>query len=396
VSAGTTAAEPLPHLAWPFFEAHHRALGGALRDWATQALAHEAPHGHDDVGAATRALVARLGEAGWLRLAVPAAHGGAFPTLDVRALCLARETLARADALADFAFAMQGLGGGPIALFGSEALRARYLPPIAEGRAVAAFALSEADAGSDVTAMTTTVRRDGDALVLDGEKTWISNAGIADHYVVFAREPEAGEKAFAAVVVDADAPGFSVTRRIDVTAPHPLGTVAFDGCRVPAAQRIGEPGRGLRVALGTLDVFRSTVGAAALGMARRALDEALTYARQRQVFGRALAEWQLTQARLAEMALAIDASALLVYRAAWTRDAGAERVTREAAMAKLHATEAAQRVVDDAVQLLGGRGVAVGGVVERLYREVRALRIYEGTSEIQRLVIAGELLKATP
>ncbi|MGZ8468976.1 MAG: acyl-CoA dehydrogenase family protein [Gemmatirosa sp.] len=376
-----TAAEPLPHLDWPFFDAHHRTLGHALREWATQALADEAPHGHDDVGAATRGLVTRLGEAGWLRLVVPAAQGGTFPTLDVRALCLARETLARADALADFAFAMQGLGGGPIALFGSDELRARYLPPIADGRAVAAFALSETNAGSDVTAMTTTLRRDGDALVLDGEKTWISNAGIADHYVVFAREPEAGEKAFAAVVVDADAPGFAVTRRIDVTAPHPLGTITFDGCRVPVAQRIGEPGRGLRVAL---------------GMARRALDEALAHARRRQVFGKALAEWQLTQARLAEMALAIDASALLVYRAAWTRDAGAERVTREAAMAKLHATEAAQRVVDDAVQLLGGQGVAVGGVVERLYREVRALRIYEGTSEIQRLVIAGELLKATP
>jgi alkylation response protein AidB-like acyl-CoA dehydrogenase len=382
------------HLAWPFFDARHRALAAELQAWAAGALAHEAPHGHDDVGAATRALVSRLGAAGWLRLAVPAAHGGTFDTLDVRALCLARETLARSDALADFAFAMQGLGGGPIALFGSEALRARYLPPIADGRAVAAFALSERDAGSDVTAMRTTLRRDGDALVLDGEKTWISNAGIADHYVVFAREPDAGERAFAAVVVDADAPGLAVTRRIDVTAPHPLGTVTLTACRVPAAHRLGEPGRGLRVALGTLDVFRSTVGAAALGMARRALDEALAHARRRHVSGKPLAEWQLTQARLADMAVAIDASALLVYRAAWTRDAGAERVTREAAMAKLFATEAAQRVVDDAVQLLGGLGVQVGGVVERLYREVRALRIYEGTSEIQRLVIAGELLKA--
>ncbi|MDF1503557.1 acyl-CoA dehydrogenase family protein [Roseisolibacter sp. H3M3-2] len=388
-------AEPLPHLGWPFFDDRHRALGAELSAWARAELADEPPHGHDDVGEATRALVRRLGDAGWLRLAVPAAHGGTFAALDVRALCLARETLARADALADFAFAMQGLGGGPIALFGDEALRARYLPPIAAGRAVAAFALSEEHAGSDVTSMTTTLRRDGDALVLDGEKTWISNAGVADHYVVFAREPGAGDKAFAAVVVDADAPGFAVTRRVDVTAPHPLGTIRFDGCRVPAAQRIGEPGRGLRVALGTLDVFRSTVGAAALGMARRALDEALAHARRRRVFGKPLAEWQLTQARLAEMALAVDASALLVYRAAWTRDAGAERVTREAAMAKLHATEAAQRVVDDAVQLLGGLGVRVGGVVERLYREVRALRIYEGTSEIQRLVIAGELLKAT-
>jgi alkylation response protein AidB-like acyl-CoA dehydrogenase len=348
-----------------------------------------------DVDAECRALVRRLGRAGWLRYAVPAAHGGAFERLDVRALCLARETLARADGLADFAFAMQGLGAGPISLFGSEPLRARYLSRVAAGEAIAAFALSEPDAGSDVGAMRTTARRDGDAYVVDGEKTWISNAGIADFYVIFCRYPEGGERGFVALAVDADAPGLRVSRRIDVSAPHPLGTLVFDGCRVPADHAVGEAGRGLRVAFGTLDVFRSTVGAAALGFARRALDEAVAHVRGRRAFGQRLADFQLTQARLADMATAIDASALLVYRAAWTRDAGAERVTREAAMAKLHATEAAQRVVDDAVQLFGGRGVVRGEVVERLYREVRALRIYEGTSEIQKLVIAGELLKGS-
>ena len=402
------AWEPLPsdHLAWPFLDERHQVLGARLHAWTRSAGgdggasggadggAGDPEAGERDVDAACRAHVARLGAAGWLGLAVPAAHGGTFERLDVRALCVARETLARADALADFAFAMQGLGAGPITLFGDAALRARYLPGVAAGARIAAFALSEAEAGSDVTAMRTTLRADGDALVLDGEKTWISNAGIADQYVVFAREPALGERAFAAVVVDADAPGLAVTRRIGVTAPHPLGTVRLAGCRVPAAHRLGEPGRGLRVALATLDVFRATVGAAALGMARRALDEAVAHARRRRVFGQALAEHQLTRARLADMAVAVDASALLVYRAAWTRDvAGAERVTREAATAKLFATEAAQRVVDDAVQLLGGLGVERGGVVERLYREVRALRIYEGTSEVQRLVIAGELLR---
>jgi alkylation response protein AidB-like acyl-CoA dehydrogenase len=309
----------------------------------------------------------------------------------VRSLCLARETLARFSGLADFAFAMQGLGSGPISLFGSEALRRRWLPRVAAGEAVAAFAISEPDAGSDVQAMRTTARRDGDTVVLDGMKTWISNAGIADFYTVFARFPEAGDRGFLALVVEKDDPGFEVTDRIDVTAPHPLGTLSFEGCRVPADRVVGDPGDGLRVALGTLDVFRPTVGAAALGLARRALEEALEWASRRVVFGKMLAEYQLTQARLAEMALDVDAAALLVYRAAWTRDRG-ERVTREAAMAKLFATEAAQRVVDSAVQLFGGRGVAVGETVERLYREVRALRIYEGTSEIQLLVIAAQVL----
>jgi acyl-CoA dehydrogenase len=377
-------------LDWPFFDDGHRALARDLDAWAAAELSGVA-HGAG-VDATCRALVRALGEAGWLRWTVPAAYGGERETLDVRALCLARETLARHDGLADFAFAMQGLGSGPISLFGTDALRRRYLPRVVSGEAIAAFALSEAEAGSDVTAMRTRARRDGHGFVIDGEKTWISNAGIADHYVVFCRFPEGGEKSFAAFVVDADAPGLTVSARIDVTAPHPLGTVTLDGCHVKADALVGEAGRGLRVALGTLDVFRSTVAAAALGFARRALDEAVGHTRERHAFGQPLADFQLTRARIAEMATAVDASALLVYRAAWTRDAGAERVTREAAMAKLFATESAQRVVDDAVQLFGGRGVTVGETVERLYREVRALRIYEGTSEIQKLVIAGQIL----
>ena len=388
------ATDHLAHLAWPFFDAPHRALARALSDWAARELAgEEEPEAGAAVDARCRALVARLGDGGWLRAAVPAAHGGLFERLDVRALCLARETLARVAPLADFAFAMQGLGSAPIALFGDDALRARWLPAVRDGRAIAAFALSEADAGSDVTAMRTTARRDGDAWVVDGEKTWISNAGIADFYTLFARCPEAGERGFVALVVEADAPGLAVTRRIATTAPHPLGTLALDGVRVPRDRVLGEPGRGLRVALGTLDVFRSTVGAAALGFARRALDEAVTFARARRVAGGALADQQLARARIAAMATDVDASALLVYRAAWTRDRVAGRVTREAAMAKLYATEAAQRVVDGAVQLLGARGVERGSVTERLYREVRALRIYEGTSEIQHLVIGGSVLE---
>jgi acyl-CoA dehydrogenase len=263
---------------------------------------------------------------------------------------------------------------------------------VAAGQAIPAFALSESEAGSDVSAMQTTARRDGDGWVIDGEKTWISNAGLADFYVVFCRLPEAGEKAFGAFLVEADNPGLTVSARIDVIAPHPLGTITFHGCRVPSGSLVGEEGKGLKVALATLDVFRSTVGAAALGFARRALDEAVAHTSTRHAFGKPLAEFQMTQASLADMALDVDASALLVYRAAWTRDSGAERVTREAAMAKLFSTEAAQRVIDRAVQLFGGRGVVSGAPVERLYREVRALRIYEGTSEIQRLVIAGQLL----
>ena len=380
-------------LGWPFFDDGHRGLAERLEAWVVEQIEPLADEDHD-ADKTTLEFVKRLGEGGWRRYVVPDAYGGAFPHLDVRSLCLIRETLARSSGLADFAFAMQGLGTGPISQFGSEVLKQRYLPRVCRGDAVAAFAISEPDAGSDIAAMRTSARRDGAGYVLDGRKTWISNAGIADHYVVFSRLPEAGERAFLACVVDADNPGLKVVERIEVTAPHPLGTLELEGCRVSADAVVGEAGAGLTVALGTLDTFRATVGAAALGFARRALDEALEWCRRRQVFGRALAEFQLTQARLADMAVDIDASALLVYRAAWTCDVQGRRVTREAAMAKLHATEAAQRVVDGAVQLFGGRGVVLGETVERLYREVRALRIYEGTSEIQRLVIAGEVLAA--
>jgi acyl-CoA dehydrogenase len=392
------------YLGWPFFDDGHRALARQAEDWWRGEGASlpdpERDDGAGDAWEACRAIVRRLGEAGWLRHVVPApaeqrpgAAGAAG--LDVRTLCLLRETFARGSALADFAFAMQGLGSGPLSLFGTEAQRREYLPRVAAGQAIAAFALSEAEAGSDVGAMRATARRDGGDYVLDGRKHWISNAGIADFYIVFCRLPEGGDRSYAAFVVDADRPGLRVGERFDVTAPHPLGTLELAGCRVPAGALVGEPGRGLRVALATLDVFRPTVGAAALGLARRALDEALAHVREREVFGQPLARHQLTQAKLADMATAVDASALLVYRAAWARDrGGVPRVTREAAMAKLFATETAQRVVDDAVQLLGARGVLAGAPVERLYREVRALRIYEGTSEIQRLVIAGQVLAA--
>ena len=383
---------------WPFFEPEHRELARDVAAWAEAELAGMGDAHGDE---ASLALVRQLGERGWLRWCIAEPYVGARGQLDVRGLCVIRETLARQSGLADVAFAMQGLGSGPISLFGSESLKQRYLLKVGTGQAVAAFAVSEPDGGSDIAAMTTTARRDGDGFVLDGIKTWISNAGIADFYVVFGRMEEArhsGTEAqrhgnnHIACVVDADNPGLSIPTRIEVSAPHPLGTVKLEGCRVGADAVIGAPGEGLKVALATLDTFRPTVGAAALGFARRALDEALAWARSRRVFGKALAEHQLTQARLADMATAVDAAALLVYRAAWLHDTGQRRVTREAAMAKLFATEAAQRVVDDAVQLLGGRGVVAGAPVERLYRAVRALRIYEGTSEIQRLVIANQLL----
>ena len=380
-------------LTWPFFEPRHREFAAALDAWAGGAAAEWGAL-HDDVDAGCISLVRQLGSGGWLRHAVGDAESAESPKLDVRTLCLARETLARHDGLADFSFAMQGLGSGPITLFGSDALRARYLPRVARGEAIAAFALSEPEAGSDVVSMATTATREGDGWWrLDGEKTWISNGGIADFYTVFARWPDGGERAFAAFVVDASTPGLRVAERLEVTAPHPLARLEFKGCRVSPDALIGEAGKGLRVALGTLDVFRSTVGAAALGFARRALDDAVAHVRRRRAFGKVLADFQLVQATLAEMALAIDASALLVYRAAWTKDTSGTRVTREAAMAKLHATESAQRVVDSAVQLLGGLGVQLGSRVESLYREVRSLRIYEGTSEIQKLVIAGQLLE---
>jgi len=379
-------------LQWPFFDERHRRFATELRAWAQSNIGDEPDDLHTPAGvdAHCRALIRRLGEAGWLRYAVPADYGGALPKLDVRTLCLARETLAERSGLADFTFALQGLGVGPITLFGSEALKQRYLPRIATGEAIGAFAISERDAGSDVAAMSTRATRDDNEYVINGEKTWISNAGIADHYVVFARLD--GDKQYIALVVDASNPGLRVTTRIDVAAPHPLGTIEFTDCRVSNDAVIGQPGKGLGIAFGTLDVFRTTVGAAALGFARRAMDEASRHVTNRKAFGGPLSSFQLTQARIATMATDIDASALLTYRAAWTRDTGTERVTREAAMAKWYATEAAQRVVDSAVQLLGGRGLVSGAVVERLDREVRALRIYEGTSEIQQLVIAQQVL----
>jgi acyl-CoA dehydrogenase len=378
-------------LDWPFLDDDHRRLATELDGWAGRELV---PHTHgEDLDTSCRSIARQLGQAGWLRHVVPAEFGGSRKSLDVRSLCLIRETLARHAPLADFVFALQALGAGPVTLFGTDEQRRAILPGIASGERIAAFALSEEDAGSDVAAMRTTARRSDGGYVLDGEKTWISNAGIADHYVVFCRFPDAGERGYAAFSVEASNPGLEVTGRLGTLAPHPLGTIALRSCRVDADALIGESGRGLRVALGTLDVFRATVGAAAVGFARRALDEAVAHVRERQAFGGTLADLQLVQASLADMAVEIDASALLVYRAAWTRDSGAERVTREAAMAKLHATEAAQRVIDAAVQLLGARGLAAGSVLEGLYREIRALRIYEGASDIQRLVIAGVLLK---
>jgi acyl-CoA dehydrogenase len=380
-------------LSWPFFENRHRQFANDLSAWAASDVKPLVDH--HDVDASCRRLVRRMGEAGWLRAVVPEAYGGLFASFDVRTLCLARETLAFHDGLADFAFAMQGLGTGPITLFGSDVLKARYLPPVARGEAIAAFALSEPEAGSDVAAMSTTAMPDGpDHVRIDGVKTWISNGGIADHYVVFARSGEApGAKGLSAYVVDAQSPGLIVENRIDVIAPHPLATLRFDNCRVPLSQRIGGPGEGFKVAMATLDVFRSTVGAAALGLARRALSEALQHAASRKLFGAPLGDLQMTQASLADMATGVDSAALLVYRAAWTKDQGAPRVTREAAMAKMHATETAQGVIDKAVQIFGGLGVTKGVKVEELYREIRALRIYEGATEVQKIVIAREMLK---
>jgi acyl-CoA dehydrogenase len=381
----------LSFLDWPFLEPRHRELALSLDAWASGALA-EGRIDHHDTDNACRTLVRLLGDGGWLTHAARDPDD-ARSKLDVRALCLIRETLARHDALADFAFAMQGLGSGAISLFGSASQQQEFLPGVREGRKIAAFALSEPDAGSDVAAMATTARREGDHFVLDGEKTWISNGGIADFYTVFARTGEApGAKGLSVFVVDANTPGLEIAERIEVIAPHPLARLRFNDCRVSADRLLGKQGDGFRIAMSVLDVFRSTVGAAALGMARRALDEALRHSSSRQLFGAPLSDLQLTQAAIADMALAVDASALLVYRSAWTKDCVAERVTREAAMAKLFATESAQQVIDAALQLFGGLGVKSGMPVERLYREIRALRIYEGASEVQKLVIARQTL----
>jgi len=380
-------------LAWPFFDDGHRALRTELQAWARDTLPALALT-HDDVDGDCRRLVAALGDAGLLTTAVPGSAGGPRDPLDVRSLCLSRETLAWHDGLADFAFAMQGLGSGAISLFGSEGQREAYLPAVGRGEKIAAFALSEPNAGSDVAALSTRAREDGDGFVIDGTKTWISNGGIADFYTVFVRtDGDGGSKGISCFIVDAGTPGLTIAERIDVSAPHPLATLSFDGCRVSADKLVGERGRGFAIAMATLDVFRATVGAAALGFAKRALSEGLSHARQREMFGGHLADLQLTQSTLGDMALAIDASSLLIYRAAWTKDSGAERVTREAAMAKLHATESAQQVIDRALQLHGGRGVVAGSITERLYREIRALRIYEGASEVQRVIIGGLALK---
>ena len=377
-------------LTWPFFEEGHRALASKLDAWAA---ANVTDIDHHDVDAACRTLVARLGKDGWLKNTAPSVDGS--ERIDVRTLALTRETLARYSGLADFAFAMQGLGAGPISLFGSEAQKAAWLPKTRSGQAIAAFALTEAASGSDVANITTTATRDGDGYVIDGEKCWISNGGIADLYVVFARTGEApGARGLSAFIVAGDNPGLSIAERIDVIAPHPLARLRFDKCRVSADALLGKAGDGFKIAMSTLDVFRTTVGAAALGFARRAFDEAVQRASTRKMFGGALSDLQMVQAHIADMALEIDAAALLVYRAAWTKDMGAARVSREAAMAKLYATEAAQRVIDTAVQIHGGDGVRSGHPVEMLYRDIRALRIYEGASDIQKLVIARAVLSS--
>ena len=376
-------------LSWPFFEGRHRTLAADLEGWAEHNLAGL---DHRDVDQACRDLVRRLGADGWLEHTAPSPDD-VDGRHDVRTLCLIRETLARHDGLADFSFAMQGLGAGPITLFGSDEQRQAWLPKTRAGEAIAAFALSEPRSGSDVAAIETSAMRDGDGYVLNGEKTWISNGGIADLYILFARTGEQpGAKGLSAFIVPAETPGLEIVERLDVIAPHPLARIRLDNCRLPVASLIGEQDQGFKIAMATLDIFRSTVGAAALGFARKALAHSLVRAQGRALFGEAMGELQLVQGMLAEMAVDVDAAALLVYRAAWAKDLGAERITREAAMAKLYATEAAQTVIDKAVQIHGGDGVKLGHPVEALYREIRALRIYEGASEVQKVVIARQAL----
>ncbi|MCC2098027.1 MAG: acyl-CoA dehydrogenase family protein [Hyphomicrobiales bacterium] len=377
------------YLHWPFFEARHRELAANLDTWAKDNLSGI---DHHDVDTACRELVSRLGRDGWLQ------HSAVDPAdaaskLDVRTLCLIRETLGRHDGLADFSFAMQGLGTGAIQFFGTQKQKGQWLPLTRSGKAISAFALSEPKSGSDVANIEAAARRDGDHYILTGEKTWISNGGIADIYCVFVRTGEApGARGISAFLLPGDTPGLEIAERLNVIAPHPLARLRFNDIRLPAENMLGEPGRGFGIAMAVLDVFRSTVGAAALGFARRAMDESLKRASERQLFGAAMAELQMVQGHIADMAVDIDAAALLIYRAAWTKDMGAPRVTREAAMAKLYATEAAQRVIDAAVQLHGGDGVRSGHPVESLYREIRALRIYEGATDVQKVVIARSVL----
>jgi acyl-CoA dehydrogenase len=382
----------LAHLDWPFFELRHKLLATQVDRWAGAQVS--SAHGKD-VGDACRKLVRQLGEAGWLKYAVGGTEYGAdADVIDTRTICLIREILAQHSGLADFAFAMQGLGSGAITLFGSPQQKAKYLPQVVKGNAIAAFALSEVDAGSDVAALQCEARRDGDSYVLNGEKTWVSNGGIADFYVLFARTGEAeGSRGITAFIVNSDAPGFAIAERIEVIAPHPLARLTIKNCRIPEAHRLGEPGRGFKVAMTTLDVFRTSVAGAALGFARRAMHEALRRATSRKMFGQVLADFQLTQAKLAIMATDIDAAALLTYRAAWLRDRG-QPITVEAAMAKMTATETAQRVIDAAVQIAGAQGVVSEQIVERLYREIRPLRIYEGATEVQQLIVARGILRS--
>ena len=386
-------------LAWPFFDDGHRRLADELEQWARvtlPALLEGCEESLDAVYGCVRRIVEEMGRADILRVCVPRAYGGARDHLDVRSLCLSREIMGRASGLADFALAMQGLGSAPITLYGREDQKRSILPRVADGTALAAFALSEPDAGSDVSAISTTATRDGNFWRLDGVKTWISNAGLAAFYVVFARTGEGvGTKGLSAFIVDAECAGLDASERIDVIAPHPLGTLRLGGCRVPCDCLLGQPGEGFKIAMATLDIFRTTVGAAALGFARRAMDESVGRAQHRRMFGRAQADFQLTQEKLADMAVSIDAAALLIYRSGWTKDVLGARVTREASMAKLFATEAAQQVIDSAVQIFGGLGVVRGVTVERLYREVRALRVYEGASEVLKLIIASKVLEET-
>jgi len=383
------------HLDWPFFDAAHRTFADTLQTWIAARPIME--NDRKDIDGQCREWVRALGEAGWLRYCVEAVDGGMRPRLDSRMLCLARETLAYHDGLADFAFAMQGLGSGAVTLAGSKAQRERWLPLVARGAAIAAFALSEPDAGSDVGGIRTRAKRERDGWTLDGCKTWISNGGIAHFYCVFARTSDgSGTHGISAFIVPADAGGLTVSERIELIAPHPLARLEFRNCRLPLDALLGEEGAGFKLSMRTLDIFRTSVAASALGLARRALDEALQRARSRRMFGRTLGDFQLTQAKLGEMASAIDAAALLTYRAAWLRDACDRRTTKEAAMAKMVATESAQVIIDAAVQMFGGQGVVSGETVERLYRGIRALRIYEGATEVQKLIVGRELLRRSP
>lgn len=384
------------HLEWPFFDPEHRVMAQELDDWCQkEGLASV---DDSDVFLACRELLRRMGEANWFRYAVPSGpngeYGGQNPELDSRSLCLIRETLGRYNTLADFVFAMQGLGSGAISLGGTDAQKRRYLPKVAQGKSIAAFALSEPEAGSDVAALSCSAHRDGNDFILDGKKTWISNGGLADFYCVFARtDPEAGSRGITAFIVEAASPGLHIEEQIDVMSPHPIATLRFEACRVPAANMLGELNQGFKLAMRTLDIFRASVAAAALGFSRRALKEGLDYARSRKMFGQTLADFQLTQAALGDIVAEIDQSALLTYRAAWVRDVARRVPTAETAMAKMISTESSQWVIDRVLQMFGGRGLVKNSPLERLYRDIRALRIYEGATEVQKLIIARELMK---